>query len=111
MQQTYTIGTRTFLLDRTKSEAALAAKRVLNPPLLDILGRLENTASYLAVGQMPGVVADAISEGRRGAADASLNKGGRPPRPGPTSCGKGPQKIGQRLPIRRQGVIISVSRY
>jgi hypothetical protein len=49
---------------------ALAAKRVLNPPPLDILGRLENTASYLAVGQMPGVVADAISEGRRGAASS-----------------------------------------
>ena len=46
---------------------ALAGGRVLNPPPLEILAELENTAGYLAVGQMPGIVGDAISEGRRGA--------------------------------------------
>ena len=29
MQSTYTVGTRTFVLDRGKAEAALAAKRVV----------------------------------------------------------------------------------
>ena len=29
MQSSYTIGSRTFLLDREKAEAALAAKRVV----------------------------------------------------------------------------------
>ena len=30
MQKTYTLGDRTFVLDRTKAEAAFAAKRVIN---------------------------------------------------------------------------------
>jgi hypothetical protein len=46
---------------------ALAGGRVLNPPPLEILEALEIAASCLAVGKMPGVVDDAISEGRRGA--------------------------------------------
>jgi hypothetical protein len=46
---------------------ALADGRVLNPPPLEILAGLEITVSCLAVGKMPGPVADAISEGRRGA--------------------------------------------
>jgi hypothetical protein len=40
---------------------------VLNPPPLEILAGLEMTVSCLAVGKMPGVAADAISEGRRAA--------------------------------------------
>jgi hypothetical protein len=41
----------------------LAGGRVLYPPPLEILEGLENMAGYLAIGQMPGVVDDAISEG------------------------------------------------
>jgi hypothetical protein len=49
------------------NKRALSDERVLNPPPLEILAGLEITASCLAVGKMPGPVAHAISEGRRGA--------------------------------------------
>jgi hypothetical protein len=39
----------------------------LDPPPLEILTALKIIVSYLAVRKMPGLVADAISEGRRGA--------------------------------------------
>ena len=46
---------------------ALAGGCALDPPPLEILTALKIIVSYLAVGKMPGLVADAISEGRRGA--------------------------------------------
>jgi hypothetical protein len=47
---------------------ALTEGRTLYPAPLEILTGLRIIVSYLAVGQMPGLVAGAISEGRRGAA-------------------------------------------
>jgi hypothetical protein len=47
-------------------ERALADRRAPAPPPLEILTALKITVSCLAVGKMPGVAADAISQGRRG---------------------------------------------
>lgn len=45
---------------------ALAEGCALDPPPLEILTALKIIVSCLAVGKMPGVAADAISQGRRG---------------------------------------------
>jgi hypothetical protein len=46
---------------------ALAEGRTLSPPPIEILECLEVVASCLATGKLPGIAADAISQGRRGA--------------------------------------------